>query len=119
MLAYIVRRIFLTLPVMILVAVIVFLLLHLSPGDPAAIMAGDNATADQIAAIRAKLGFDEPLWKQFALWCWSLVRGDLGNSLFWGDPVLILIGQRAEPTISLALTTITFAVTVAVTLGVV
>jgi peptide/nickel transport system permease protein len=119
MLAYIVRRIFLTLPVMILVAVIVFLLLHLSPGDPAAIMAGDNATAEQIAAIRAKLGFDEPLWKQFALWCWSLLRGDLGNSLFWGDPVVTLIGQRAEPTISLALTTISFAVVVAVTLGVV
>jgi peptide/nickel transport system permease protein len=93
-------------------------LLHLSPGDPAAIMAGDNATAEQIAAIRAKLGFDEPLWKQFALWCLALIQGDLGQSLFWGDPVAVLIGQRAEPTISLALTTIIFAVVVAVTLGV-
>jgi len=118
MIAYIVRRLFLTLPVMMLVAVIVFLLLHLSPGDPAAIMAGDNATAEQIAAIRAKLGFDEPLWKQFALWCLALIQGDLGQSLFWGDPVAVLIGQRAEPTISLALTTIIFAVVVAVTLGV-
>jgi peptide/nickel transport system permease protein len=118
MIAYIVRRLFLTLPVMMLVAVIVFLLLHLSPGDPAAIMAGDNATAEQIAAIHAKLGFDEPLWKQFALWCLALIQGDLGQSLFWGDPVAVLIGQRAEPTISLALTTIGFAVVVAVTLGV-
>ncbi len=119
MLAYIVRRILMTVPVMTLVAIIVFMLLHLSPGDPAAIMAGDNATGEQIAAIRAKLGFDQPLWKQFALWCFALIQGDLGNSLFWGDPVIVLIGQRAEPTISLALTTISFAVVVAVSLGVV
>ncbi len=119
MFAYIVRRILMTVPVMTLVAIIVFMLLHLSPGDPAAIMAGDNATIDQIAAIRAKLGFDQPLWKQFALWCFALIQGDLGNSLFWGDPVIALIGQRAEPTISLALTTISFAVVVAVSLGVV
>ncbi|MBL8833692.1 MAG: ABC transporter permease [Rhodospirillales bacterium] len=118
MLAYIVRRLFLTLPVMALVAVFVFLLLHLSPGDPAAIMAGENATAENIAQIRTKLGLDEPLWKQFALWVLALASGDLGQSLFWGDPVTTLIGQRAEPTISLALTTISFAVIVAITLGV-
>jgi peptide/nickel transport system permease protein len=119
MLAYIVRRLFLTLPVMALVAIVVFLLLHLSPGDPAAIMAGDNATAETIAQIRAKLGLDEPIWKQFLVWLWALVQGDLGQSLFWGDPVTTLIGQRAEPTVSLALTTISFAVLVAITLGVV
>jgi peptide/nickel transport system permease protein len=119
MLAYIVRRLFLTLPVMALVAVFVFLLLHLSPGDPAAIMAGENATSENIAAIRTKLGLDEPLWKQFALWAFALLTGDLGQSLFWGDPVTTLIGQRAEPTVSLALTTISFAVTVAISLGVV
>lgn len=119
MLAYIVRRLFLTLPVMALVAIFVFLLLHLSPGDPAAIMAGENATSENIAAIRAKLGLDEPLWKQFALWFFALASGDLGQSLFWGDPVTTLIGQRAEPTVSLALTTISFAVVVAISLGVV
>lgn len=119
MLAYIVRRLFLTLPVMALVAIFVFLLLHLSPGDPAAIMAGENATSENIAAIRTKLGLDEPLWKQFALWAFSLVSGDLGQSLFWGDPVTTLIAQRAEPTVSLALTTISFAVIVAISLGVV
>ncbi len=119
MLAYIVRRLFLTLPVMALVAVVVFLLLHLSPGDPAAIMAGDNATAETIAQIRTKLGLDEPIWKQFLVWLWALAQGDLGQSLFWGDPVTTLIGQRAEPTISVALTTIAFAVVVAVSLGVV
>ncbi len=119
MLSYIVRRLFLTVPVMALVAVFVFLLLHLSPGDPAAIMAGDNATVENIAQIRAKLGLDEPLWKQFGLWLLALLGGDLGQSLFWGDPVTVLIGQRAEPTISLALTTISFAVVVAITLGVI
>ena len=119
MLSYIVRRLFLTVPVMALVAVFVFLLLHLSPGDPAAIMAGDNATSENIAQIRTKLGLDEPLWKQFGLWVFALLSGDLGQSLFWGDPVTVLIGQRAEPTVSLALTTISFAVTVAITLGVV
>ena len=118
MLAYIVRRLFLTLPVMALVAIVVFLLLHLSPGDPAAVMAGDNATPETIAQIRAKLGLDEPIWKQFAVWLFALVQGDLGQSLFWGDPVTTLIGQRAEPTVSLALTTISFAVVVAITLGV-
>lgn len=119
MFAYIIRRLFLTLPVMALVAVFVFLLLHLSPGDPAAIMAGDNATSESIAIIRTKLGLDEPLWKQFAFWVYALATGDLGQSLFWGDPVVSLIAQRAEPTVSLALTTIVFAVVVAIALGVV
>jgi peptide/nickel transport system permease protein len=119
MLAYIVRRLFLTLPVMALVAVFVFLLLHLSPGDPAAIMAGENATAENIAQIRTKLGLDEPLWKQFILWVGALATGDLGQSLFWGDPVTVLIAQRAEPTVSLAFTTISFAVIVAISLGVI
>jgi len=119
MTAYIVRRLLLTIPVMALVAIFVFLLLHLAPGDPAAIMAGDNATAETIAEIRRKLGLDEPLWKQFLVWFGSLATGDLGRSMFWGDPVTALIAQRAEPTISLALTTIVFAVSVAICLGVI
>lgn len=118
MTAYIVRRLLLTLPVMGLVALFVFLLLHLAPGDPAAIMAGDNATPDAIAEIRGKLGLDEPLWKQFLVWFANLATGDLGRSMFWGDPVITLIGQRAAPTVSLAATTIVFAVIVALTLGV-
>ena len=103
--AYIVRRLLSILPVMAVVAVFVFLLLHLAPGDPAAIMAGENATPDTIAQIREKLGLNEPLWKQFLVWIGALVRGDLGNSMYWGDPVATLIRQRAEPTISLAFTT--------------
>ncbi|WP_237215023.1 ABC transporter permease [Falsiroseomonas oryziterrae] len=116
--AYIARRLIATIPVMLVVAVCVFLLLHLTPGDPAAVLAGDNATSDQVAQIRAQLGLDEPLWRQFGMWLWRLMQGDLGESLFWGKPVLDLVLERAEPTISLALTTITFAVIIAVSLGV-
>ena len=119
MTAYIVRRLLLTIPVMALVAIFVFLLLHLAPGDPTAIMAGDNASPESITEIRRKLGLDEPLWKQFLVWFGSLATGDLGRSMFWGDKVTTLIAQRAEPTISLAATTITFAVTVAICLGVI
>lgn len=119
MTAYIIRRLLMTIPVMGLVAVFVFFLLHLAPGDPAAIMAGDNASPENIMEIRRKLGLDEPLWRQLVVWLASLASGDLGRSMFWGDPVTTLIAQRAEPTISLAITTIVFAVTVAVCLGVV
>lgn len=118
MLAYIIRRLAATIPVMLVVAVSVFLLLHLTPGDPAAVLAGDNATSDQVAQIRAHLGLDQPLWWQFGTWLWRLLHGDLGESLFWGKPVLTLVLERAEPTLSLALTTITVAVVIAVSLGV-
>ena len=81
MFAYIIRRILATIPVMVVVALFVFSLLHLSPGDPAAIIAGDTATADDIARIRQKLGLDQPLYIQFATWVWALLHGDLGISI--------------------------------------
>jgi peptide/nickel transport system permease protein len=118
MLAYVIRRLFSTLIVMALVAVFVFLLLHLSPGDPAAIIAGDNATPDQIDGIRRKLGLDDPLLVQFWRWLSLVLQGDLGVSIFSNEPVLKLVGQRLEPTVSLALTTLFVAVTLAVTFGV-
>jgi peptide/nickel transport system permease protein len=118
MLAYIIRRLASTVLVMGIVAVFVFLLLHLSPGDPAAIIAGDNATGDQIAAIRTKLGLDDPLPVQFFRWLFAVLQGDLGISIFSNEPVAKLIGQRIEPTLSLALTTLTVAVTLAVSFGV-
>lgn len=118
MIAYIVRRLVATIPVMLLVAVLVFLLVHLTPGDPAAVIAGDNATSDQVARIRTVLGLDRPLYEQFGLWLWRILHGDLGQSLFWNQSVGDLILQRAEPTISLAITTLLLAVTIAVTLGV-
>jgi peptide/nickel transport system permease protein len=118
MLAYIIRRLASTVLVMGIVAVFVFLLLHLSPGDPAAIIAGDNATGDQIAAIRTKLGLDDPLPVQFFRWLFAVLQGDLGISIFSNEPVAKLISQRIEPTLSLALTTLTVAVTLAVSFGV-
>ena len=118
MIAYIIRRLIATIPVMLLVAIIVFMLVHLAPGDPASIIAGDNATSDQIAKIRASLGLDEPLWKQFAIWFSHVLQGDLGTSLFWNQPVAVLIEQRMWATLSLATTTILTAVTIALTLGV-
>ncbi|MBV9113041.1 MAG: ABC transporter permease, partial [Hyphomicrobiales bacterium] len=104
--------------VMALVGVCVFLLLHLAPGDPAAIIAGDNATPEQIAGIRARLGLDEALPLQFLRWSAAVLSGDLGVSIFSNTPVATLIGQRLEPTLSLALATLAFAVPVALVLGV-
>ena len=118
MLAYILRRLATTVLVMGIVAVFVFLLLHLSPGDPAAIIAGDNATAEQIAGIRKQLGLDDALPLQFYRWLNAVLHGDLGISIFSNEPVAKLISQRIEPTLSLALTTLVVAVTLAVSFGV-
>ena len=118
MTATIVRRLLSIVPVMVVVAVSVFLLVHFAPGDPAAIIAGDNATAQNIADIRAKLGLDQPVWRQFLNWAATLLQGDLGRSIFWGNRVTTLIGQRAEPTLSLAFTTLMVAVALAIGMGV-
>ena len=118
MAAYIVRRLLATIPVMAIVGVFVFMLLHLSPGDPAAIIAGDNATPENIARIRERLGFERPLHEQFFSWVWNTLRGDLGISIFSNLPVTTLVMQRAQPTISLTLTTLFVAVTLAITFGV-
>ena len=118
MIAYVDRRLASLVVVMALVGVCVFLLLHLAPGDPAAIIAGDNATPEQIAGIRARLGLDEALPLQFLRWSAAVLSGDLGVSIFSNTPVATLIGQRLEPTLSLALATLAFAVPVALVLGV-
>jgi peptide/nickel transport system permease protein len=118
MLAFIVHRLLSTVVVMAIVAVCIFLLLHLSPGDPAAIIVGDNATQLQIDAVRRQLGLDDPLAVQFARWLVGIFKGDLGVSIFSHEPVSKLIGQRIEPTVSLALTTLLLAVIIAVTFGV-
>jgi peptide/nickel transport system permease protein len=118
MLAFVVRRLASTVLVMGLVGVFIFLLLHLSPGDPAAIIAGDNTTPEQIEAIRTGLGLNDPLLLQFVRWAARVLRGDLGISIFSNVPVSTLIGQRIWPTLSLALTTIVLAVTLAIAAGV-
>ncbi len=118
MLSYLIRRLLSTVVVMTIVAVFVFLLLHLSPGDPAAIIAGDNATPEQIDQIRKKLGLEDPLLIQFGRWSGAVLRGDLGVSIYSGIPVTTLMSQRLEPTLSLAATTITLAVCLALLAGV-
>jgi peptide/nickel transport system permease protein len=118
-LGYIARRLLATVPVAAVVAVFVFLLLRLVAGDPAAIIAGDNATSQQVAEIRAALGLDRPLPEQFVIWIGRLARGDLGESYFFKRKVTALIAQRLEPTLALATCTIVLAVLVAVPLGIV
>ena len=119
MLGYLLRRVFAAIPVMGVVALVVFLLLRLTPGDPAAVLAGDNATPAQLERIRTSLGLNEPLYIQFITWINKLLHGDLGVSLISNVPVLKMIGQRVEPSISLAVATITLSVLVAVPLGVI
>ncbi|MGV2861868.1 ABC transporter permease [Achromobacter sp. ESBL13] len=115
---YIIRRVLAIVPVMAVVAVIVFLLIHLSPGDPAALIAGDFATAEDIAKLHTALGLDEPLWRQFGLWAAKLMQGDLGTSIFTQVPVTQLLSQRVEPTLSIAAITMLVSILVAVPLGV-
>ena len=114
---YLLRRLVATLPVMAVVAVVVFLLIHLSPGDPAALIAGDLATGDDIEKLRIALGLDKPLWQQFMLWLGRLATGDLGISIFTQVPVTHLLAQRLEPTLSIAVLTMAITLVVAVPLG--
>ncbi len=115
---FLLQRLLATIPVMAIVAVIVFLLLRLSAGDPAAILAGDAATPETVAAIRSRLGLDQPMALQLVRWFWQLLHGDLGTSIISNQPVLHLIADRLEPTLALSVTTILFAILVAVPLGV-
>jgi len=118
MIGYILRRLLQTIPVMLVVAVFIFLMLRLTPSDPAAIIAGDNANADQVAQIRRQLGLDLPMLQQFVIWIGKVLTGDLGESFFFKKTVAALVGERIEPTLSLAFFTIMIAVLVAVPLGV-
>ena len=118
MLSFLARRALAAIPVLAMVAVFVFLMLRLTPADPAAIIAGDNANAEQVAQIREKLGLDKPLLTQFAIWSGKLLQGDLGESFFFKKNVTDLIIQRVEPTLALAAATILLSVAIAVPLGV-
>lgn len=102
---------------MAVVAVIVFLLIHLAPGDPAALIAGDLATGEDIAKLHTALGLDLPLWKQFSIWLAKLLSGDLGTSIYTQVPVTTLLAQRLEPTLSIAALTMLMTILVAVPLG--
>jgi peptide/nickel transport system permease protein len=119
MLAFVARRILATIPVLAMVAIFVFLMLRLTPGDPAAIIAGDAANSQQIELIRERLGLNEPIHEQFVTWIGNLLRGNLGESFFFKTAVADLIAQRVGPTLVLATSTILVTVLVAVPLGVI
>ncbi len=111
------RRVLAVLPVLLVVSLVVFFMLRLAPGDPAAVIAGNNATAEDIAQIRSQLGLDGHIVSQYGIWMGRVLQGDLGYSYYLGKPVLALIAQRLEPTLSLALGTALLAVLLAVPLG--
>jgi peptide/nickel transport system permease protein len=119
MFAYVIRRVISTIPVMAVVALFVFSLLYVAPGDPAAIIAGDQATPADVERIRQSLGLDRPFLVQFGDWLWRLLHGDIGTSIFTNLPVSTMIAQRIEPTLSLMVITLLLAVSIAVPLGVV
>jgi len=119
MFAYIVRRLLATIPVMAIVALFVFSLLYLAPGDPAAVIAGDQATPADVERIRVSLGLDRPFLVRFGEWSWRILQGNLGTSIFTNLPVTHMIAQRIEPTLSLMVLSLLLAVSVAVPLGVV
>lgn len=116
--SYVGRRILATIPVMAVVALFVFSLLYLAPGDPATIIAGDQATPADVARIRQSLGLDRPFLVQFGEWSWRILRGDLGTSIFTNLPVSALIAQRVEPTLSLMAVTLVLSIGIAVPIGV-
>src|SRR5215207_6868968 len=118
MLGYLVRRILATIPVMGVVALFVFSLLYIAPGDPAAVIAGDQATPADVERIRQNLGLDRPFLVQFSDWAWRLLQFDLGRSIFTNLPVTTMIAQRIEPTLSLMIVTLILSVIVAVPIGV-
>ncbi len=118
MLGYLARRVLATIPVMAVVALFVFSLLYIAPGDPAAIIAGDQATPADVERIRAGLGLDRPFLIRFGEWLWHVLNGDLGVSIFSNQPVTRLIGQRLEPTVSLMVLTLVLSIVVAVPMGV-
>ncbi|WP_273728560.1 ABC transporter permease [Brucella gallinifaecis] len=119
MAVYLIKRIFALVPVLLLVSVFVFLLLRLTPGDPAAILAGDAATTEQLDRIRQAMGLNEPILTQYFTWMGNILQGDFGVSLISGVPVIDMVSQRIGPTISIAILTIIIAVLVAIPMGVI
>ncbi|MEO7854308.1 MAG: ABC transporter permease [Rubrivivax sp.] len=114
---YLGRRILSTIPVVLIVAILIFLMLRLTPGDPAAVIAGDAATTADVAEIREKLGLNGSIFKQFFIWAGNAVQGDFGESFFYKKTVASLIADRLEPTLALSVLTIILATVIAVPLG--
>ena len=119
MLVYTLNRLLTLIPTLLAASILVFLFVHLIPGDPAAILLGDAATPEDVAELSRELGLDEPLWKQYLLWLGNVLRGDLGTSVFFREPVLAVIGDGAETSILLACMTMFWIVLFGVPIGIV
>ncbi len=119
MLGYLIGRLFALLPVLLVVAVVVFMLVHVTPGDPARVLLGQDATEAQVAALRHDLGLDRPLPVQFTLWLGRALRGDLGTSLFLRMPVSRDIVQHLGPTVTLSVLGLGVALLIGIPVGVV
>lgn len=115
---YLAQRLLAAIPVLLIVAVVTFSLVHLTPGDPASLMAGDQALPEDIERIKDKLGLNRPLYEQMGIYFWDILRGDFGESVFTKFPVTTLIGQRLEPTISIAIFSQLVAIIIAVPAGI-
>lgn len=119
MIGYVIRRILAAIPILIIVSIFIFSLVNLMPGDPAVLLAGDNATPSQVEKIRTRLHLDKPVWTRFGIWASNAVQLDLGDSIYSNQPVTRLIGQRLEPTFVLATVTLILTVLIAVPLGII
>jgi len=116
--SYIIKRLLATIPVLVLIAVITFAILHLAPGDPASVLLGDQGTAEEVEELRKKMQLDRPIYVQFGTWFVQVVQGDLGKSVFSGQPVLHALAERLEPTLALASLSAMLAILIAIPLGV-
>lgn len=118
MLAYLIKRVLTFIPTLIAASILVFLFIHLIPGDPAAVLLGDTATPEEIAQLTREMGLDKPIWQQYLSWFSGVLRGDLGNSIFFDVPVLQVIADGAETSILLALMTMFWIVLLGVPIGI-
>jgi len=116
---YVIQRLLATLPVLVLLAIITFSILHLAPGDPSEVLLGDEATKEDVLRIRHEIGLDRPLYIQFSSWAINILRGDFGTSVFSGQPVLLAIRDRLEPTILLAIIAEILAIFIGLPLGII
>ena len=119
MATYIIRRLVLMIPVLLIVGTIVFALVHLTPGDPAAVILGEDATPEDIEELRERLGLNDPLWEQYLRWLGDVVRLDFGESLFIGEPVTKALRDRVQPTLLLTFYALTFQILIGIPAGVI
>jgi peptide/nickel transport system permease protein len=116
---YVLKRLLGAIPTLIIASLLVFAFIHLIPGDPASVMLGDMADAEDIAALRTELGLDRPIWEQYVLWVSRVVQGDFGSSIYFQQPVLRVIGEGAETSAFLALFTMTLIIAIGIPAGIV